>query len=84
MIAPSSTHEGQQTTYNIHDAKTHFSELVARAERGEEIVIARSGKPIVRLQLVEPPRREFHFMDLDIPLDAFLIPMTEEELAEWE
>jgi len=33
---------------------------------------------------VEPPRRQFHFVDLDIPHDAFLIPMTEEELVEWE
>lgn len=34
---------------NVHEAKTHFSKLVARAERGEEIVIARGGKPIAKL-----------------------------------
>jgi prevent-host-death family protein len=34
---------------NIHDAKTHFSRLVERAERGEEIVIGRAGKPVAKL-----------------------------------
>jgi prevent-host-death family protein len=34
---------------NIHEAKTHLSRLVERAERGEEIVIARAGKPVARL-----------------------------------
>ncbi|HVM17065.1 MAG TPA: type II toxin-antitoxin system prevent-host-death family antitoxin [Gaiellaceae bacterium] len=34
---------------NIHEAKTHFSKLVERAEAGEEIVIARAGKPVAKL-----------------------------------
>ena len=34
---------------NIHDAKTHLSQLVERAEAGEEIVIARAGRPVARL-----------------------------------
>jgi len=34
---------------NIHDAKTQFSKLVERAEAGEEITIARAGKPVARL-----------------------------------
>jgi prevent-host-death family protein len=34
---------------NIHDAKTNLSKLLERVERGEEIVIARAGKPIARL-----------------------------------
>lgn len=34
---------------NIHAAKTHFSRLVERAARGEEIVIARAGRPVARL-----------------------------------
>jgi prevent-host-death family protein len=36
-------------TVNIHDAKTQFSRFVEQAEAGEEIVIARSGKPVARL-----------------------------------
>jgi prevent-host-death family protein len=34
---------------NIHEAKTHLSRLIERAAAGEEIVIARAGKPVVRL-----------------------------------
>lgn len=34
---------------NVHEAKTHFSKLLERVERGEEVVIARRGQPIARL-----------------------------------
>jgi len=34
---------------NVHEAKTELSRLLARAEQGEEIVIARAGKPVARL-----------------------------------
>jgi prevent-host-death family protein len=34
---------------NIHEAKTHFSKLVEKAEAGEETVIARNGKPVAKL-----------------------------------
>jgi prevent-host-death family protein len=34
---------------NIHDAKTHLSRLLARVEAGEEIVLARGGRPVARL-----------------------------------
>ena len=34
---------------NIHDAKTHLSRLIERVEAGEEIVIARAGRPVARL-----------------------------------
>lgn len=36
-------------TVNIHDAKTHLSRLIQRVEAGEELVIARDGRPIARL-----------------------------------
>ena len=35
--------------YNIYEAKTSFSTLVGRAEQGEEITIARAGKPVAKL-----------------------------------
>jgi len=47
-------------TINIHDAKTHLSRLVERVERGEELVIARGGRPVARLVPLETrtqPRR---------------------------
>ena len=34
---------------NIHEAKTHLSRLIERAVAGEEIIIARAGKPVVRM-----------------------------------
>jgi prevent-host-death family protein len=47
-------------TVNIHAAKTHFSRLVERAAEGEEIIIARAGKPMARLgplRALSKPRR---------------------------
>ncbi|MBI2767459.1 MAG: type II toxin-antitoxin system prevent-host-death family antitoxin [Chloroflexi bacterium] len=43
------------TIVNTHAAKTHMSSLIDRAIAGEEIVIARSGKPMVKLVPVEDP-----------------------------
>jgi prevent-host-death family protein len=40
------------TTYNIHEAKTHFSKLLERVMNGEEVVIAKAGKPIAQLVAV--------------------------------
>ena len=49
-------------TVNMHDAKTRLSELVARAVAGEPFVIARAGKPLVKVEALaaeaqQPPRR---------------------------
>ena len=41
-------------TVNMHEAKTHFSKLIARVEAGEEIVIARDGAPVARLVAIRP------------------------------
>ncbi len=43
------------TTVNIHDAKTQLSRLIERVEHGEEVVIARAGKPVVKLTQLKPP-----------------------------
>jgi prevent-host-death family protein len=40
---------------NIHEAKTQFSRLIAAVEQGEEIVIARYGRPIAKLVAIRPP-----------------------------
>ncbi len=55
------------TTVNIHEAKTHFSKLLARASRGEEVVIAKAGKPVAKLVPLSEEdkpakRRRFGFM----------------------
>lgn len=46
-------------TVNVHEAKTHLSRLLAEVEAGEEIVIARAGKPVARLtpEVPVPSRR---------------------------
>lgn len=41
------------TVVNMHQAKSQLSALVESAERGEEVVIARNGKPVVRLVAIE-------------------------------
>jgi prevent-host-death family protein len=43
MVSP------HQAMVNIHEAKTHLSELLGRVSAGEEVVIARAGHPIARL-----------------------------------
>ena len=46
--------------FNIHDAKTRLSQLVARAEKGERIVIARAGKPVAELVAMRSSKRLSH------------------------
>ena len=43
---------------NMHEAKTHFSKLAEAVEAGEEIVIARAGKPVMRLVKVDEVQQE--------------------------
>jgi prevent-host-death family protein len=37
------------TIYNVHEAKTHFSKLLEQVLKGEEVVIAKAGKPVARI-----------------------------------
>lgn len=75
-------------TVNVQAAKTRLSELLHRAEAGEEIVISRAGRAVVTLQPVAPRRRSFALPLLtglrEIPLDAFLQPMPDDDLHDWE
>jgi prevent-host-death family protein len=44
--------------YNVHEAKTHLSRLLERVAEGEEIIIAKSGRPVARLvRVAVEPRR---------------------------
>jgi prevent-host-death family protein len=65
------------TVVNMHEAKTRLSDLVARAEAGEEIVIARAGSPAVRLVPVVSGRRR-----AGGDLEGRAVPPTDEEWAE--
>jgi prevent-host-death family protein len=75
-------------TVNIHEAKTHLSRLLARVARGEEVVIAKAGKPIARLVPAEKPRSMAAVFDLykgqlEIAPD-FDAPLPEDILAAFE
>jgi prevent-host-death family protein len=76
-------------TVTIHQAKTQLSKLIARAEAGEEIVIARGQNPVVRLQPVaatKRKRREPGWLKgkVDLPDSFFFDPLPEEELRLWD
>ena len=45
-------------TFNMHEAKTHLSRLVEAAANGEPFIIARAGKPVVKVVAVEAPGAE--------------------------
>ena len=74
-------------TVNIHEAKTHLSRLVEDAAEGEEIVIAKAGKPVARLVPVKATgkKRKLGFLagKLRVP-DDFDAPLPEDILAEFE
>jgi prevent-host-death family protein len=62
-------------TYNIHEAKTHLSRLIEKAVNGEPFVIAKSGKPLVKVTALDRPEparaRRFGFLagQLAVPDD---------------
>lgn len=74
------------TEVGIHEAKTHLSRLLRRVAAGEEVVIAKGGKPVARLVPIELPSLRDLGRDrglFDIPND-FDTPLPEELLAEFE
>lgn len=72
---------------NVHEAKTHLSKLLERAHAGEEIVLAKAGKPYARLVPLKTegkPRRQPGLLKgWDIPDSAFFDPLPDEELRLW-
>lgn len=70
---------------NIAEAKAKLSELIAAAEQGREVVIARGGHPVVRLIAVGRPTVRIGIGDgLVSRVPDFLEPMSEDELRDWE
>lgn len=71
----------------IHQAKTNLSRLIERAERGEEVVIARGKKPVVRLVPVAatPGKRLPGMFKGEFTVGpAFFEPLPPEEMKGWE
>jgi len=44
---------------NVHQAKTHLSKLLQRVATGEEVIIAKAGKPVAKLVPIKPTRKGF-------------------------
>lgn len=77
-------------TVTIHQAKTNLSRLIARAEAGEEILIARGKEPVARLTALPRHGGERGLAGSmaavwpDLPRSAFFEPLPEDELHAWE
>jgi prevent-host-death family protein len=70
---------------NIHDAKTRFSKLLARVQAGEEIIIAKAGKPVARL-IPERPASNKRIPGIDkgkLWISPHFDTMTPQELDQW-
>lgn len=73
------------TTINVHEAKTHLSRILDRVHAGEDIVLAKAGKPYARLVPIreEPVVRRPGRLAGRVG-DAFFEPLPEDELRAWE
>ncbi|MGL4609656.1 MAG: type II toxin-antitoxin system Phd/YefM family antitoxin [Trueperaceae bacterium] len=74
---------------NMHEAKTNLSKLAEAASKGEEVIIAKSGEPFVRLvPVAATPKQKRPLGILNIPLSDEAVaesmrPLNEEELKDW-
>lgn len=69
---------------NVHEAKTSFSKLLARAHAGEEIIIGKAGKPYAKLVPLSPEKERVPGIAKGAVTDAFFEPLPENELEAWE
>lgn len=75
---------GPTRLVNVHDAKTHLSRLLDEVAAGEEIVLAKAGKPYARLvPLDRVTERPLGFVEGEVG-DEFFEPLDATELAAWE
>lgn len=70
-------------TVNIHEAKTQLSKLIDRAARGETFVIAKAGKPLVKVAALNAPQapRRLGFLAGEIQVPDDFNRMGETEIA---
>lgn len=68
---------------NVHQAKTHLSKLLERAHEGEEIILAKAGKPYARLLPLENSEPRVPGIANGRIDDSFFDPLPEEELDPW-
>jgi prevent-host-death family protein len=74
------------TIVNVHEAKTHLSRLLEQAHAGEEIILAKAGKPYARLVPMTDaaPTRTPGRLKGQIDMARFFEQLPEDELAAWE
>jgi len=75
------------STMNIHEAKTHLSKLIDEVSKGKEIILAKAGKPLVKLVPLEQskPKRIPGFLKGKIKFSAdFDAPLPQEWVDEFE
>ena len=65
---------------NVHEARTHFSRLLERAHQGEEIVVAKAGKPYAKLVPLDERKERIPGIAKGRVTDAFFEPLPPEEL----
>ena len=73
--------------FNIHEVKTQLTKIIEQACRGEEVVIARAGKPVVRIVPIapRPSGRRFGALRGQARVDErFFEPLPDDELRAWE
>jgi prevent-host-death family protein len=75
--------EVSMITVNMHQAKTHLSRLVERAAKGEAFIIAKAGKPMVRVTALDAPERpnRLGFMQEEVAVPDDFNEMGEAEIA---
>ncbi len=75
-----------ETVVNIYEAKTSLSKLITRVEAGEEIVLARAGKPCARLVPLAPetPHKRVGLLPGLVIGPEFFEPLPDTEIAAWE
>lgn len=71
------------TTVKISEAKAHLSELLARVEAGEEVIIARGNDPIVRLSRVRKETDRQILLEEVRAARTKMQPVTHEEIMTW-
>jgi prevent-host-death family protein len=71
------------TTVNIHEAKTHLSRLIERAVAGESFVIAKAGKPMVKVVRMDAPDAG-RMQRLGFLRGAFMVPDDFDRMGEDE
>ena len=72
--------------FNVHEAKTNLSRLLAQVEAGEEVIIARRSRPVARLVSYNPRgKRQPDVLKGKVVIpDNLLDPLPEKELKAWE